>query len=39
VDEFENWLVFYSTAASGIEIFRVKHGMMDLPKVLKRDDV
>ena len=30
---FENWLVFYGVGESRVEIFRVKHGMMDLPKL------
>ena len=37
VREFENWLVFYGSAEGGVEIFRVRHGMMDLPKIPQRE--
>ena len=33
VNKFENWLIFYSIGETDIDIFRVRHGMMDLPKV------
>jgi plasmid stabilization system protein ParE len=36
VNGFENWLIFYQ-AGAGIEIFRVRHGMMDLPKVFRKE--
>jgi plasmid stabilization system protein ParE len=34
VDGFENWLVFY-VIKTEIEIVRVRHGMMDLPKIFE----
>jgi toxin ParE1/3/4 len=37
VNGFENWLVFYRVAATGIEIIRVRHGMMDLPQILRKE--
>jgi toxin ParE1/3/4 len=36
VNGFENWLIFYQ-AGTTVEIFRVRHGMMDLPKVIQKD--
>ena len=35
VTGFENWLIFYQAGAD-IEIFRVRHGMMDLPKIFPK---
>ncbi|HEY1719400.1 MAG TPA: type II toxin-antitoxin system RelE/ParE family toxin [Verrucomicrobiae bacterium] len=34
VDGFDNWLVFYIIKTE-IEIVRVRHGMMDLPKIFE----
>jgi plasmid stabilization system protein ParE len=36
VSGFENWLVFYQ-AGETVEIFRVRHGMMDLPVIFKKE--
>ncbi|MGH7953614.1 MAG: type II toxin-antitoxin system RelE/ParE family toxin [Limisphaerales bacterium] len=36
VHEFENWLIFYGASEAGIEIFRVRHGMMDLTSLEMR---
>jgi plasmid stabilization system protein ParE len=36
VNGFENWLVFYQTWAT-VEVFRVRHGMMDLPKIFQKE--
>ena len=36
VNGFENWLVFYQTGAT-VEVFRVRHGMMDLPKIFQKE--
>lgn len=36
VDDFENWLVFYGIKTE-IEIYRVRHGMMDLPKIFETE--
>lgn len=36
VNGFEKWLIFYTIGGSEMEIFRVKHGMIDLPKVFER---
>ena len=35
VNDFENWLIFYTVGQTELEIFRVKHGMMDLSKVFE----
>lgn len=35
VKGFENWLIFYCVAAE-IEIIRVRHGMMDLPRIVPK---
>jgi plasmid stabilization system protein ParE len=35
VDGFDNWLVFYSVGET-VAIFRVRHGMMDLPKIFSK---
>jgi toxin ParE1/3/4 len=37
VNGFENWLVFYQVGATEIGIFRVRHGMMDLPKIFQKE--
>jgi len=36
VKGFENWLIFYQ-ARETVEIFRVRHGMLDLPGALKKE--
>ena len=36
VNGFENWLVFYQ-AGETVEIFRVRHGMLDLPAVFQKE--
>jgi len=35
VDDFENWLIFYRVGQSELDIIRVRHGMMDLPKIFE----
>ena len=37
VNGFENWLIFYRVAAAEIEIVRVRHGMMDLPGMFRKE--
>jgi toxin ParE1/3/4 len=37
VNGFDNWLVFYRATESEITIFRVRHGMMDLPKIFQKE--
>jgi plasmid stabilization system protein ParE len=36
VNGFENWLILYRVGEA-VEIFRVRHGMMDLPKIFPRE--
>jgi len=36
VNGFENWLIFYNIGEA-VEIFRVRHGMMDLPKIFQQE--
>jgi toxin ParE1/3/4 len=37
VDDFENYLIFYSFAEMRLEILRIKHGAMDFPQALRQD--
>lgn len=37
VNGFEKWLIFYRHGGSEVEIFRVKHAMMDLPKLFGKE--
>jgi toxin ParE1/3/4 len=37
VNGFQNWVIFYRVGETGIEIFRVRHGMMDLPKLFQKE--
>jgi plasmid stabilization system protein ParE len=36
INGFENWLVFYQVSPTEIKIFRIRHGMMDLPKIFRQ---
>ena len=36
VNGFENWLIFYQSGEA-VEIYRVRHGMMDLPEILRKE--
>ena len=37
VGGFARWLVFYRAGEVELEMFRVRHGMMDLPKVFEKE--
>ena len=39
VDGFENYLIFYRFAAMRLEILRIKHGAMDFPRALRKDQL
>jgi toxin ParE1/3/4 len=38
VTGFENWLVFYHAAATGVEVVRVLHGARDIATVLREEN-